>query len=147
MVNILLGVGNPLRRDDGAGNYVAANFRRPGWMSLDCGTVPENFTGVVRREHPALLVIVDAAEMGRSPGAFCVIPKERIRDVSFGTHQLPLDVIVDYLAHSAGRIVMIGIQPRVVETGEGLSSPVREGADRLIGYLARGELDTIPVFR
>ncbi|MCQ8894067.1 MAG: hydrogenase maturation peptidase HycI [Methanolinea sp.] len=146
MVNILLGVGNPLRRDDGVGNYVAANFRREGWRSIDCGTVPENFTGIVRKEHPPLLVIVDAAEMGMSPGDFYVVPKERVKDVSFGTHQLPLDVIVDYLAHSAGRIVIIGIQPRVVETGEGLSPPVREGADRLIGRLARGELDTIPVF-
>jgi len=34
-----------------------------------------------------------------------------------------------------------------VETGEGLSPPVREGADRLIGYLERGEPDRIPVFR
>lgn len=146
MVHILLGVGNPLRRDDGIGKYVASHFCRQGWISLDCGTVPENFTGIVRKEKPGLLVIVDAADMGIVPGEFRVIPKERIRDVSFGTHQLPLDVIVDYLAGSAKRIVIVGIQPQIVETGEGLSPAVLKGADRLIGCLERGELDTIPAF-
>jgi hydrogenase 3 maturation protease len=146
MVNILLGIGNPLRRDDGVGNYVALNFRRQGWISLDCGTVPENFTGIVRREHPSLLVLVDAADMGLSPGEFRVVPGERIRDVSFGTHQLPLDILAGYLEASAGKIVIVGIQPAIVETGEGLSPPVRQGADRLIRCLEREESGKIPVF-
>lgn len=143
---ILLGVGNTLRRDDGAGSFVARNFRQEGWMAIDCGTVPENVTGIVRRERPGLVVIVDAADMGIFPGEFRVIPKEKVRDVSFGTHQLPLDIVIDYLLGLAERVVLVGIQPLVVETGEGLSPPVREGARRLIGMLGRGEIGRIAVY-
>lgn len=143
--NLLLGVGNPLRRDDGAGNYVASRFHAPDWRGVDCGTAPENFSGLVRREHPDLLVIVDAADMGMAPGTFLVIPKERIRDAGIGTHQLPLDTFIDFIGNAAGEILLIGIQPLVVETGEGLSLPVQEGADRLIRVLESGEIRILPV--
>ncbi len=145
MGNILMGIGNPLRRDDGAGNYVARNFRGRGWRSLDCGTVPENFTGIVRKERPHLLVLVDAADMGIPAGESRVVPKEKISAVSFGTHQVSLDVLVDFLSGTAGRVVIVGVQPLVVETGEGLSPVVREGADRLIGTLERDGPDGVPV--
>jgi len=145
MGNILMGIGNPLRRDDGAGNYVARNFRRKGWTSLDCGTVPENFTGITRKERPPLLVLVDAADMGNPAGESRVVPKEKISTVSFGTHQVSLDVLVDFLSGTAGRVVIVGVQPLVVETGEGLSPVVREGADRLVRTLERDGPDGVPV--
>lgn len=144
-MNLLLGIGNPFRRDDGAGNYVAASFRAPGWRAADCGTAPENFTGLVRRQHPDLLVLVDAADMGLAPGEFAVIPKERIRDVGIGTHQLPLDILIGFVEDSAGAIIVIGIQPKVVDTGEGLSPKVQEGADRLIRVLEQGEIGAVPL--
>lgn len=145
MRNMLLGIGNPLRRDDGAGNYVASCFCAPGWRTADCGTAPENFTGLVRRHHPDLLVLVDAADMGVDPGECMVIPKERIRDVGIVTHQLPLDFFIGFVEESAGAIILIGIQPKVVDSGEGLSPEVQEGADRLIRVLEKGEVGAIPV--
>ena len=48
---VVLGVGNFLHGDDGAGPAVAAGVLAlglPGVSAFDCGTAPENFTGVVR---------------------------------------------------------------------------------------------------
>lgn len=146
MRNLLLGIGNTLRRDDGVGSYVAASFNRPGWKTADCGTAPENFSGMVREEHPDILVLVDAADMGLDPGAFSIIPKERIRDVGLGTHQLSLDIFIDFLGDAAGRILLVGIQPEIVETGEGLSPAVREGADTLIRILEKGDITKIGIY-
>lgn len=145
MGNLLLGIGNVLRRDDGVGSYVARRFHKPGWKVVDCGTAPENFSGVVRKDHPDILILVDAADMALEPGAFSIIPNERIRDVGIGTHQLPLDIFVDFLGDAAGEILLIGIQPEIMETGEGLSPAVQEGADRLVEMLERGELHRIAV--
>lgn len=145
MGNILLGIGNTLRRDDGAGNYVASRFRLSGWESIDCGTAPENFSGIVRRERPILLVLVDAADMGLSPGEFAIIPEEKIRDVGLGTHQATLGFLIDLVREAAGSVVLIGIQPAVVEFGDGLSPAVRVGAQRLVGLLQRGGLERIPL--
>ena len=70
---VVLGVGNFLHGDDGAGPAVAAGVLAlglPGVSAFDCGTAPENFTGVVRRLHPDLLVVADAADMGLPAGSF-----------------------------------------------------------------------------
>lgn len=145
MVNVLLGIGNTHRRDDGAGNYIASRFGKEGWKVFDCGTTPENFSGVVRREHPEILVIMDAADMGLYPGECAIIPKEKIRDVGIGTHQLPLDIFIDFLGNVVGRVILIGIQPGIVEMGEGLSPAVQEGAEKCVEMLEKDELDLIPV--
>jgi hydrogenase 3 maturation protease len=143
--NILLGIGNPLNGDDGAGMLVAGQFRKEGWISLSCGTAPENFTGIIRKTRPDCLVLVDAAAMGLSPGEFRIIPRHKIADVSIGTHQLPLSLLIDFLSDAAGRIVLIGIQPDRVVSGEEISPRVRQGADRLVHVLSSGEPGRIPV--
>ena len=144
-MNLLLGIGNPLRGDDGAGVSVALHLRARGWQAVDCGTAPENFTGVVRRLRPDLLLLVDAAEMGLPPGEFRVVPKDRIEDVAFGTHHLPLSHLMEFLSDTAGEIRFIGIQPAVVEDGEGLSPGVEEGIRRLISLVQAGDLEKVPV--
>lgn len=142
-MKMLLGVGNTLRSDDGVGNYIAHRMAGTDWNALDCGTVPENFTGVVRRSHPDLLVFVDAADMAIPPGEFRLVPKDRIRDVSIGTHSLPLSHLIDFLEGAAGTILFIGIQPGSVRDGEHLSAPVQEGAERLIAVLKKGDIEGI----
>jgi len=67
---ILLGIGNELRGDDGIGPYVADNLFDDDWLVLNCGTAPGNFTQVVKRHKPELVVMVDAAEMGLQPGQY-----------------------------------------------------------------------------
>lgn len=143
MVRMLLGIGNTLRRDDGVGNYIASRFRARGWLVLDCGTMPENFTGVVRRHHPELLVLVDAADIGLAPGVFRIVAPDRIGDVSTGTHNIPLTHLLGFLSESAGRIIFIGIQPGEVGDGEGITPVVRGGADQLIDLLKSNRIDDI----
>jgi hydrogenase 3 maturation protease len=144
-MNLLMGIGNPLRGDDGAGVYAALHLQGDGWQAVDCGTAPENFSGVVRRVHPDLLLLVDAAEMGLAPGEFRVVPKDRIEDVAFGTHHLPLSHLMEFLSDAAGEIRFIGIQPAVVEDREGLSPGVEKGVRRLIRLILAGELNRVVV--
>jgi hydrogenase 3 maturation protease len=145
MTNILLGIGNPLNGDDGVGIYVAERFRKDEWIPFACGTAPENFTGIIRKRRPACLILVDAAAMGISPGEYRIIPRDKIEDVSIGTHQLPLSLLIDFLSDSAERIILIGIQPECSASGEEISPAVRKGADRLVYILSSGELDRIPL--
>jgi hydrogenase 3 maturation protease len=145
-MRMLLGIGNRYLGDDGAGVWIASSFHHPGWRVIDCSTAPENFTSVVRREHPKLLVLVDAADMGISPGDFRTIRQDQVRDVSIGTHQMPLSLLMEYLADAADTILFVGIQPHRVREGEGLSEPVERGALRLIALLTEDRLqDLIPL--
>ncbi|HDQ07670.1 MAG TPA: hydrogenase 3 maturation endopeptidase HyCI [Methanoculleus sp.] len=142
-MKILLGVGNSLRGDDGVGCYIADNFRADDWMAINCATAPENFSGIVRKQHPELLVIVDAAAMGLGPGTFRRVAPEMIEDVGLGTHMLALSHLIGYVSGYAGEILFIGIEPGHVTTCNDLSPAVREGADALIAVLQSGHIDAM----
>ena len=140
---VVLGVGNSLHGDDGAGPAVAAGIAAlglPGVAAYDCGTAPENFTGVVRRAGPDLLVIVDAAEMGLLAGSVRRIPLERICDTAIGTHMLALSHLVRFLADAAGRIVVVGVQPACMGDREDLSAAVAEGVAEVVRCVREGDV-------
>ena len=143
MSYILLGIGNELKGDDGIGNILARGFREKGWISIACETVPENFTGVVERERPETLVIVDAADMGIGPGEMRIIPSGKIGSSGFATHGMPLSHLVSRLQGSAGEIIFIGVQPANVELGSGISPPVEMSRKRLISVLKKRDWESI----
>ncbi len=132
MGNVLMGIGNELKGDDGIGNILAREFSGDGWLSIACETVPENFTGVIRRERPNILVIVDAADMGLAPGDMRIIPDEKLGSAGFGTHGMPLSSLVSVLDGIADDIIFIGVQPKKAELGDGLSHAVELSKKRLI---------------
>jgi hydrogenase 3 maturation protease len=166
-MNILLGVGNPFLGDDGAGCFVADKFSEEGWKCYNCGTTPENITGIVRREKPERVFIIDAADMGIIPGELRIILKEKIEDAGIGTHQLSLSHLLTYLENIAGEVVLIGIQPENTEFSNNghfpdnhglsdgghnseydflpgdynLSVSVERGAGKLISMLKRNKLN------
>jgi hydrogenase 3 maturation protease len=145
-MKMLLGIGNTDLGDDGVGVYVAETLASPDWTCVDCGTVPENFTGLVRKHHPELLLLVDAARMGLAPGAVRRVPPASIEDVGIGTHSLPLSHIIGFLSDAADEIVFVGIQPKATEWGTGLSPEILSAAERVVELLQQDRLAEIPEF-
>ncbi|UCF10802.1 MAG: hydrogenase 3 maturation endopeptidase HyCI [Candidatus Bipolaricaulota bacterium] len=147
MKRMLLGVGNRLRGDDGVGPEVVERLAGSDWLTVDAGSAPENVTGRVAREAPDLLVIVDAAEMGLSPGTLRRLPDDDAPRMLASTHGLPLSFLLERLRSAAGEIVLIGVQPSSVALGEGLSPRVGRAADELVGALRAVDLGRIPALR
>jgi len=142
---MLIGVGNPLGRDDGVGVYVAqALSGAPGWRVIPAGPSLENALGRVCRERPALLVIVDAADVGLSPGSFRRLPLKGAERMLGSTHALPLGFLLGLITDVAREVTLVGIQPRDLSLGEGLTPEVRKGADELISLLQEVAIETIP---
>ena len=142
---MLMGIGNELKGDDGIGNLIARQFSHPDWLSLPCETVPENFTAVVKRERPNLLVIMDAADMGIEPGGFRIIPHGKLDSDIMGTHGLPLKHLFSYLGKHAGRIIFIGIQPGKIQLGEDISPELEKAKDELIDILKGRDWESISI--
>jgi len=145
-MDILMGIGNTLRCDDGMGPHIAHHVQGGSFLLLDCGTAPENFTSVVRKIRPGLLLLIDAADMGLPAGEFRTIQKEHIKDVSIGTHTMPLSYLIDFLLDSCGKIIFIGIQPGTIADGESLSEEVRAGSDILMGIIEKRAFETLQPF-
>jgi len=159
MKKVVLGIGNTLNGDDGIGVYVADNidkyFRKGRGakqagaetgrevIAIDCGTAPENYTSVVRKHNPDILILIDAADMGLSPGSYRIIPPEKIGVMHFSTHDIPLSLFISYVSEFCRDIVLIGIQPGNMEVGTALSNIVQQGGDRVADLIIKKRLDEI----
>lgn len=143
---VVLGVGNSLHSDDGAGPYLAETLvgKNPNIQAFNCGTAPENFTGIVRKINPEMLIIVDASLMDLMPGSIRRIPIEKIEDTAIGTHMMPLSTLVTFLKEDVSQIIVLGIQPASLETGEELSSNVKEAVKISAEIILSGNLESIP---
>jgi len=139
-MNLLLGIGHSRHGDDALGPVFARAFRHPHWRCINAATVPENYTSLVRRLHPDLLVLLDAADMGLPPGTLRRLDPDQIHGRDFGTHAPSIGQLADYLSDCAQTIVILGIQPATTQSGARLSLPVRATLQTLGRTLAAGQL-------
>jgi len=136
----VLGVGSEFKSDDAAGLKVAEGLSRfedkNKLQVIFGGTAPENYTADIKRFAPTHLILVDAAEMGERPGTVKIIPKDKIDGISFSTHVLPLSVMLNYLSQSFNfQTVVIGIEPKNMEFGEGITKEVKEAVNKIVSTI------------
>ena len=133
-------IGNIDGGDDGVGPYIAEHLKQD-FNVIDCGTIPENYTSVVKKEKPDNLIIIDAVEMGLEPGSIRIVPEEKIGVMHISTHGIPLSVLIGYLKNYVKNIILIGVQPKDM-SGE-ISKIVKKNADKLIEILRAKNLEEI----
>ncbi len=133
----IIGVGNPLRGDDGVGCSIAhlllKDFRLLDHiLVLDAESSPENITGVVRRFAPDLIIIIDAAQMDKEPGEIMVLDLESISGCGISSHSFPLTLFAAFIQDEIKcDFVIVGIQPLSVSFGGEISVPVRQSIEDL----------------
>lgn len=135
-------IGNRNGGDDAVGPYIADQLKDSEFMVIDCGTVPENYTGVVKQHKPDNVVIIDAVEMGLDPGETRIVPKDKIGVMHVSTHGIPISVLMNYLEQHVKNIVFIGIQPKNMSGN--MTDVVKESTDKLVEIIKNKELKNIP---
>jgi hydrogenase 3 maturation protease len=139
----VLGIGSQLKGDDASGiaavlrlkELVAKSPKSSDVEVFIGGTAPENITGEIRRFGPSDLIIIDSADIGGSPGDIKLIGLEEIGGVSFSTHNLPASMLIAYLMQFLKcNVFVIGIQPKSLDFGVGLSPEV-DKASKLLAQL------------
>ena len=133
----VVGVGNILKGDDGAGPEVIARLRgRIDLPIVDASEVPENYGGWVVRENLESVVYIDAVEFGGVPGEFRIIPLQKLMMSASSTHRLSLHYVILYLEKEwGGDAILVGVQPKSLVLGEGLSVEVAAGVSELADAL------------
>ncbi len=129
---LILGIGNPMKQDDGAGPHFVRKSKANVEL-IDAGTAPENYTGKIKQLKPDTLVIVDAIDFGEKPGSIRIVEEREIKTQSLSTHNVSLKTFIDFLrADLPGlNVVLVGIQPKEVNFGEGLSPEVEKAVNEL----------------
>jgi hydrogenase maturation protease len=132
---LVLALGNPLRGDDGIGAAVVESLLAagapPGVDVLEGGT--PGLETVLLLQGYRRAVVVDAADMGREPGAWVRFTPEEVRLGSGDLHEIGILhaaglaealALGDALGVLPPEIVIYGVQPADVGWGPGLSAPV-----------------------
>lgn len=135
--SVLVGIGNPIRGDDGIGYFLVTEMSKlnlPNLICIEAGENPENYIGQIIKLNPDNMILIDAAELGKSPGSIDLINVDDIDEAGCSTHTMSLK----YLIHSIKdeiilkKIIIIGIQPENIDYKIKLSEKVNEAKDILI---------------
>ena len=142
---LIMCIGNRNGGDDGIGPYIADIMKKESSDEtvLDCGTIPENYTAVVKRKKPKTLILIDAAEMSLPAGEIRIIPKEKLGTMHISTHGIPLSILITYLEKDVENIIVLGIQPKRMSGA--MSSTVKKSGKYLIELLKTNRYKQIPV--
>ena len=134
---VILGVGNILKSDDGAGPFIIANLeQKDNVVLIDGQTTPENFTGLIRKENPTHLMIIDACFMDEVPGTVKFVNREDFKNIGISTHSMSLNYFVKYLEMDLDfKVAFIGIEPESLDFGEELTLNVYDNCINLINLL------------
>lgn len=131
---IVLGVGNELKSDDGVGPFIIRklideNIENDKFMLINAETVPENFTGKIRKENPSHVIIVDACLMGAKPGDIKIVDKDDFANIGISTHSMSLSYFVKYLEIENNlKVIFVGIEPETMDWGENPTADVEKTA-------------------
>jgi len=138
---LVMCIGNREGGDDAIGPYIADRLKSTNIDVMDCGTTPENYTGVVKKRKPEHLVIIDAIDMGLTPGSVRIVPKENIGTMHVSTHGIPLSVLITYLERFVEKVSLLGIQPKTM-SGE-LTDTVKKSGEKLIEIIKKEKVTEI----
>jgi hydrogenase maturation protease len=138
----LVGVGNSIRTDDAVGLEIVSSLRSrlgatpgPRLRIHPAPVMPERLLSRLASGSGGI-VVFDAVEAAKSPGdiVFCALGDTKYG--FFATHNIPLR-LVPGLGSRGNEVFVVGVQPRSLEVGEGLTDEVRASARRIVEVVAR----------
>jgi len=147
---LIVGVGNVLRGDDGAGPAVVASLA--GRVDeevalLDASEVPENYLGTMTAAQPDSILVVDAVDLGAEPGRAGLLREDQLTTQGGSTHHFPLRLLLQFLREeTSAEVRLLGLQPARIGLAEEwlgrqaaatwrLSDPVRAAVPALAELL------------
>ena len=137
----LVGVGNPLRGDDGVGVKIIElleGVALDNVMLLNTETVPEAFTGKVAEHKPTHVLLLDAANFRGELGDVKLIESSKIGGQAISTHSLPLTIFISYIEKMMGaKVLLLGVQPKNIEFFTEMSPEVEKTAEEIAALLRK----------
>ena len=138
---IVLGIGNQLKCDDGIGPFIInklkkADIENDRLLLIDAETVPENFTGKIRKENPTHIMLIDACLMDSEPGDIRIVDYEDFANIGISTHSMSLSYFVKYLQQGNDfKIIFVGIEPESMDYSDSPTEIVERSALDFIDLL------------
>jgi hydrogenase maturation protease len=144
----IIGIGNPLRHDDGIGIVLLEKLREEkrilpkGVEFVDGGT--GGMTLLHLLPNYDVVLIIDAVDFAGKPGEYKVFDADDVQSkkpvVTQSTHGSDFLKILDIskqLKEEPKKIYIFGIQPQTMTMGQGLSPVLQKNVDSLVVILRK----------
>jgi len=145
MIKILIiGVGNILLKDEGAGVYVVQQLEKlnlpPEVQVIDAGTELLNFISSI--EQTEKLIVIDAIETGAPPGTIFKLTDKDISEPPnklYSLHQFSLLNTLKILEKTGKKppTIIIGIEPKEVSMEMKLSPEIEKKIPKIIDLILK----------
>jgi len=143
---VLIGVGNPLRRDDNIGVEIAAELEEEDSRSvlvIKSETIPEEYIEKIVAFKPTHVLVIDAALFGLKPGSARFSESIEPPQAPVSTHFLPIQIFCQSLVDLAGaKLAMLLIEPQDTSFGEGLTRELEYAKKRFVRLL-KGNVERV----
>jgi hydrogenase 3 maturation protease len=135
---LIVGVGNRMRGDRGVGSALVGRLQGRVYVPLiDARDMPEAQLRPIEASRPDLVLVVDAAELGATPGQIGLFELDQLRMAGVSTHTANLGALFRLIpAEVRPQVLLVAIQPGPHDSGPGLSSSVRLSLEGLVGLFA-----------
>ncbi|MGD0336604.1 MAG: hydrogenase 3 maturation endopeptidase HyCI [Candidatus Omnitrophota bacterium] len=137
---VILGIGNTLRGDDGAGALLASRIQgKVPYIVYDSGPTPENYLGKIIKDKPRTVVIADAVDFGGKPGEIREIEAGSVETANFfSTHNSSITLVINYLQKNLkADIIILAIQPKHISFTDTLSPEISQALEVLENWFSR----------
>jgi hydrogenase maturation protease len=137
---VVLGLGNLLHADDGAGAQAIKRLREDARVPGDVSLVEGGTLGLELLPYVwdcSRLIVIDAVDVGETPGTVVKMSGEELNSIpgKSSAHQLGVSdllVALRMLAERQPQVVLLGVQPESTEWSTELSPPVAASLDSLV---------------
>ncbi len=137
---VVLGLGNVLHADDGAGVHVVRRLREDARVPSDISLIEGGTLGLELLSYVwecSRLIVIDAVDVGYDPGTVIRMTGEELNTLpgEASVHQLGVSdllVALRVLAQKQPEVVLLGVQPATTEWSTDLSQPVSAAMDVLV---------------
>jgi hydrogenase 3 maturation protease len=138
---LILGIGNELRGDDGLGSLLIDNLnanitedylKKKDIILINGGSAPENFTGLIIKENPSHILIIDAILTDKEPGTILSIDSNEIAKYNFSTHSMSLNFLIKYLYNEIDfEVFILGVVVESMNLGDDLSKSAKDSLKKI----------------
>jgi hydrogenase 3 maturation protease len=143
---VIVGIGNTLKGDDGAGPFVCQQLRDAIVSAelIDAGTVPENYIQKIIKKAPQNLLVIDAIDFKAAPAAIKIFQPVQLSSFVSSTHALSPRLFTEMVSRDIKvNVYFVGIQPTNTRLGDSMSPQVCQAVQQLTQML----IDVFPPIR
>lgn len=134
---VILGMGNPLRGDEGAGSLLARRLNeRLRFPVFDAGTVPESFLAKIISSSPDAVLVIESISHQSPPGSFRVFLPEDLSAYGLSNNYasliMSLDILREKIPHTS--LYVLGLEPKDNSVASSVSEEIKETLESLENF-------------